>query len=330
MSHYKYKFSLTSNKAMPSKKIYDVFQAGLRRGSERLPHDPVKAYAYVEHPTEGWRVYLRSAVFLHPAGAPPNCKNFLVVKRTGAPYNAPTWEPPKGQMEGKDISHNQPIAKLLEENVRRETEEEAHITDLRGLKHTGLAFQGQEKTYPPNWYFQYHIFRAEITAEAVHASQAWFQWAADHPRAFARMRRDRREKDAVAFYSPRATPLNPRWCPQIAALYFKSACGAKHTRRNRRGGSLTRNAKRSKECAEYKEVLVDFKDLLETQYTIFLNAPSVKKRNEIYKELLDTLRYFNSLKHEIITRCNTNIPNEYDFNVIKSSINTRHAAANDE
>lgn len=210
---------------MPSKKIYDVFQPGLRRGSEHLPHDPVKAYAYVEHPTEGWRVYLRSAVFLHPRGAPANCKNFLVVKRTGAPYHAATWEPPKGQMEGKDIRHNQSIAKLLEENVRRETEEEAHITDLIGLKHTGLAFQGQEKTYPPNWYFQYHIFRAEITAEAAQGSAEWFRWAADHPKAFARMRRDRREKDAVAFYSPRATPLNPRWCPQIAALYFKEHCG---------------------------------------------------------------------------------------------------------
>jgi ADP-ribose pyrophosphatase YjhB (NUDIX family) len=210
---------------MPSKKIYDVFQPGLRRGSEHLPHDPVKAYAYVEHPTEGWRVYLRSAVFLHLRDAPYNCKRFLVVKRTGAPYHDATWEPPKGQMEGKDIRHNQSIAKLLEENVRRETEEEAHITDLIGLKHTGLAFQDQEKTYPPNWYFQYHIFRAEITAEAALASTEWFRWAADHPKAFARMRRDRREKDAVAIYSARGTPLNPRWCPQIAALYFKEHCG---------------------------------------------------------------------------------------------------------
>lgn len=211
---------------MPSRKIYDVFQPGLRRGSEHLPHDPVKAYAYVEHPTEGWRVYLRSAVFLHLKGSPANCKNFLVVKRTGAPYGDATWEPPKGQMEGKDIRRTVPVAKLLEENVRRETEEEAHITDLIGLKHTGLAFQGQEKTYPPNWFFQYHIFRAEITAEVAQQSAEWFAWAEAHPKAFARMRRDRREKDAVAMYSARKTPLNPRWCPQIAALYFSEFCGA--------------------------------------------------------------------------------------------------------
>ena len=39
---------------MNSTPIFDVFQKGLVRGSERLPYDPTKAYAYVEHPTEGW------------------------------------------------------------------------------------------------------------------------------------------------------------------------------------------------------------------------------------------------------------------------------------
>ncbi len=313
---------------MPSKTIYDVFQPGLRRGSEHLPHDPIKAYAYVEHPTEGWRVYLRSAVFLHPRGAPAHCKNFLVVKRTGAPYHAATWEPPKGQMEGKDIRHNQPIKALLEENVRRETEEEAHITDLIGLKHTGLAFQGQEKTYPPNWFFQYHIFRAEITPEAAQASQAWFRWAADHPKAFARMRRDRREKDAVAFYSPRATPLNPRWCPQIAALYFKSACGgAKRTTRKQRGGSVSKTIKQRSECREYYKILIDYKEVLELQYKNMLGAPTVEKRNEIYKELKDSIREFESIKHILVSMCHKTIPRGYDFYNIKKAINAEHMRA---
>ncbi len=389
---------------MPSKTIYDVFQPGLRRGSEHLPHDPIKAYAYVEHPTEGWRVYLRSAVFLHPRGAPANCKNFLVVKRTGAPYHAATWEPPKGQMEGKDIRHNQPIKALLEENVRRETEEEAHITDLIGLKHTGLAFQGQEKTYPPNWFFQYHIFRAEITPEAAQASQAWFRWAADHPKAFARMRRDRREKDAVAFYSPRATPLNPRWCPQIAALYFKSACGAKRTthkyhggmisnnhnlqrdcstwpaqiaavkkliihdkkkllelpigeeyytlyetikehmrlvddskssyerlcskRRNStrklRGGGISNIIKRPRECKKFYNLLIEYKKLIEIQYKNMLSAPTVKKHNEIYAEIIESIKEFENIKYILESECHKTIPPGYDFYNIKNAINAEH------
>lgn len=210
---------------MPTKKIFDVFQPGLNRGSERLPFDPEKAYAYVEHPTEGWRVYLRSAVFVHEAGAATfNCNRFVVVKKTGAPYSAATWEPPKGQMEGKDMRSDKSIMDLLEENVRRETEEEAHITEFTSLRHTGIVFQATEEDFPPNWYFQYHIFQGFVTAPALKVGYDWFEWATAHPKAFARMRRDRKEKDAIDWYSGRKTPLNPRWCRGIATLYFRKAC----------------------------------------------------------------------------------------------------------
>jgi hypothetical protein len=126
--------------AMP---IFDVFQKGLIRGSERLPYDPAKAYAYVEHPTEGWRVYLRSCVFLHPTNEPFNPQHFLVVKRRGARWTTATWEPPKGQMEGKDMKASKSVLELLKENVLRETEEESHVTEVKNLKHTGLVFQSQ-------------------------------------------------------------------------------------------------------------------------------------------------------------------------------------------
>jgi len=76
-------------------KIFDVFQKGLIRGSENLPYDPSKSYAYVEHPVEGWRVYLRSCVFLHPTYEPFNLKYFLVVKKRGARWNSGAWEPPR-------------------------------------------------------------------------------------------------------------------------------------------------------------------------------------------------------------------------------------------
>jgi 8-oxo-dGTP pyrophosphatase MutT (NUDIX family) len=201
--------------------IFDVFQQGLRRGSERLPYDPSKAYAYVEHPTEGWRVYLRSCVFLHPTDKPFDIKNFLVVKRRGARWTSATWEPPKGQMEGKDMKGNKNMMELLRENVLRETEEESHVTKIENLHHTGLVFQSQESDFPPNSYFQYHIFQGFITPEQVQQSFNTFKWIKEHPKAFARWRRDRREKDAVAWFNPKETRLNPRWCPDIAVLYFK-------------------------------------------------------------------------------------------------------------
>ena len=181
--------------------LFDVFQKGLIRGSERLPHDPVKSYAYVEHPKEGWRVYLRSCVFLHelPAQKRFHPQHFLVVKRRGARYSTATWEPPKGQMEGKDMKKgNQSVMDLLRENVQRETEEESHVTEIRHLKHTGLVFQSQETSYPPNTYFQYHIFQGFLTPEQVKQSFDTFQWIKEHPAAFARYHRLPIERKAEA------------------------------------------------------------------------------------------------------------------------------------
>jgi len=200
--------------------MFDVFQKGLQLGSAHLPHDPSKRYAYVEHPTEGWRVYLRSAVFLHPTNEPFDNMQFLVVKRTGSKQTSATWEPPKGQMEGKDI-HSRSILQLLKENARRETEEESHITKITNLTHTGLVFQSQESDYPANHFFQYHIFRGFVTPSQIDRAFDTFDWFHDHPKAFQRQSRDRKEKDAVAWFSPRETRLNPRWTPDIVGIYLQ-------------------------------------------------------------------------------------------------------------
>lgn len=205
--------------------LFDVFQNGLMRGSAHLPHDPKKAYAYVEHPVEGWRVYLRSCVFLTPIATPStkiNPQQFLVVKRSRAHRTSATWEPPKGQMEGKEIhGSRKSVLELLKENVLRETEEESHITRVENLTHTGLVFQSQEKDYPPNHFFQYHLFEGKLTQAQVEQSFHTFEWMKEHPKAVARWSRDRKEKDAVAWFDPKTTRLNPRWCPDIVALYLQ-------------------------------------------------------------------------------------------------------------
>jgi hypothetical protein len=48
-----------------------------------------------------------------------------------------------------------------------------------------------------------------------------FKWIEEHPKAFARFKRDRRETDRVAWFNARQTPLNPRWCPTIVYAYLK-------------------------------------------------------------------------------------------------------------
>jgi hypothetical protein len=200
--------------------ILDVFQKGLHLGSARLPFDPSKRYAYVEHPTEGWRVYLRSAVFLHSSDKPFIPKQFLVVKKAGSYRTSATWEPPKGQMEGKDI-RGKSVLNLLKENALRETAEESHITHIQKLIHTGLVFQSQESDYPDNHFFQYHIFQGFVTDDTIQESFDTFAWAKEHPKAVARWTHDRKEKDAIAWFSPKETRLNPRWTPDIVALYLR-------------------------------------------------------------------------------------------------------------
>jgi 8-oxo-dGTP pyrophosphatase MutT (NUDIX family) len=202
----------------------DVFQESLIRGKSRMAFDPAKAYAYVEHPIEAWRVYLRGVCFIHEEGAVFDPKRFLVVKRTGANSASKAWEAPKGQMEGKD-SEKHPrthIERLIKENVRREVYEEAHIGILHNFKHTGLIFQGREPDYPPNTYFQYHIFQATTPTTAIQRALSWFAWLKEHPKYFARMKRDAKEKDALSWFDPRETQLMGKWSPSLVAMYIQA------------------------------------------------------------------------------------------------------------
>jgi hypothetical protein len=205
--------------------ILDVFQPGLLRGEEHLPFDPAKGYFYVEHPTEGWRVYLRAACFVHEEGAIYDPKRFLVVKTTGANPRARCWEPPKGQMEGKDaLKHPRTaILKLIQENVRREVDEEAHINTLHHLTHTGLVYQNTEANYPKDkkWFFQYHVFRAMAPVPTIQRALNWFSWLEAHPKYFAKMKRDKKEKDALRWFDLNETKMMGKWSPSIAAMYIK-------------------------------------------------------------------------------------------------------------
>jgi len=204
--------------------IFNVFEKGLRRGAEHLAYDPTKAYAYVEHPIQGWRVYLRNAAFLHID--PTHIKQFLVFRNSKGRKQTKKgiWEPPKGQMEGKDLLHHPrtPLVQLLSNALKREVEEEAHITDIKEIRYTGIVFQSQEDPVKePNVYFQYHIFQYLLEPHVVQEAFNEFNWIKEHPKAFARFKRDRRETDRMAWYDPKETPLNPRWCPTLVNAYVK-------------------------------------------------------------------------------------------------------------
>lgn len=198
--------------------LLNVFEPGLLRGSTQMGR---KHYAYVEHPTEGWRVYLRSACFLHEEGSTDMIR-FLVVKRTGSDPATKAWEPPKGQMEGKDTTGGALIERLGE-NIRREVSEEAKIDVLKGLRYTGLVVQSHEPDYPKGHYFQYHIFQAFVPSDEIHAATQEFAWYKKHPAAFARLRSDKKEKDDITWFDPNRTKLMGKWSPSLVALYLQNA-----------------------------------------------------------------------------------------------------------
>jgi len=201
--------------------LLNVFEPGLVRGAAKLAFAPHKRYFYVEHPVEGWRVYLRACTFLHDSTKPFNASEFLVVKRKDATASSKAWEPPKGQMEGKDaLPEGAPLIELMAENVRREVEEESKIYSIHHLRYTGLVVQSREKDYPPNHYFQYHVFQAVVDPETLEKAQEEFDWLNAHPKYFARMRSDVREKDAMTWFDPKKTLLMGKWSPSIVALYI--------------------------------------------------------------------------------------------------------------
>jgi hypothetical protein len=45
-------------------------------------------------------------------------------------------------------------------------------------------------------------------------------WYRAHPAAFARLRRDKKEKDAIDWYQPSQHKLMGKWSPKIVGMYL--------------------------------------------------------------------------------------------------------------
>ena len=215
--------------------IINVFQKDLERGSEvsawakKMGYGSNKRYFYVETPEyeknkkDGFRLFMRACCFIHLKGD-RNPSRFVVVKSTDMPGGSKSWEPPKGQTEGKDglQDKSKPLLNVLQDNLLREIYEEAKITDVTNMKHTGLVLQSREDEYPENTFFQYHVFQAFITEEEFKKAEEKFAWYKEHPKAWSRLRKDNREKDEIGWFNPSKTKLYGKWSPSIVAMYLNS------------------------------------------------------------------------------------------------------------
>ncbi len=205
--------------------LLDIFQPGLKHGAARLEYAPHKRYFYVEHPQEGWRVYIRNVAMLYEEGQPFDPSRFLVVKAAQSAASSYAWEPPKGQMEGKDglEKSRKTLLQRMAQALKREVEEEAKLKRIHNLQYTGLVLQSAEPDYPPNHFFQYHIFKGEVPSADIQAASEKFAWFKEHPSAFNQQRSDKKEKDAIGWFNPKKTRLFGRWSPSIVALYMQNA-----------------------------------------------------------------------------------------------------------
>jgi hypothetical protein len=201
--------------------LFNIFDSRVKIGNEESKRTPGKRYLYVEHPTEGWKVFLRAVCFLHRDDVPFDATHFLVVRTTGSKNTSVSWEPPKGQMEGKDLIKDVSLIESMATNVTREVEEEAKIKHIHNLRYTGLVVQNREDDYPENTYFQYHIFQAFVSPVELESAHSLFDFYKKNPSEFKKLRKDQQEKDAIGWFHPKRTKLFGRWSPSIVALYLQ-------------------------------------------------------------------------------------------------------------
>ncbi len=168
-----------------------------------------KDYACVLEPT-GVKTFLRNIAFLH---APNNPHKIVVVHEWEYPMDK-EWEPPKGQMEWKELKgagHKrgqrvtaEALLKAMKEGVCREIAEEAKIPakDIRNLHVLPVAYTAPFEKAGKGAQFRYQFWTGEVTAATVAAAQKRIERIVGSPARQAQLAPDKKEKDAVGFWEP--------------------------------------------------------------------------------------------------------------------------------
>jgi hypothetical protein len=166
-----------------------------------------KEYARVIGP-DGTSTFLRNIAFLH---APRNPRKIVVVHEWEHPMDK-EWEPPKGQMEWKELKgfrrgqrvHVGALLKAMRDGVCREIAEEAKIpaTEIRGLHPLPIAYVAPFPEAGTGAQFRYQFWMGEVTAATVAAAQRRLERIVGSPAVQARLAADKKEKDAVGFWEP--------------------------------------------------------------------------------------------------------------------------------
>lgn len=159
---------------------------------------------------DGSKTFLRNIAFLHAPRAP---HKIVLVHEWDYPMDR-EWEPPKGQMEWKELKAEgyrrgqrvgiEALLKAMRAGVLREVAEEAKIpaAAIRNLHVLPVAYTAPFKDAGAGAQFRYQFWSGEVTAATVGAAQRRLERIVGDKAVQARLTADKKEKDAVGFWSP--------------------------------------------------------------------------------------------------------------------------------
>lgn len=165
-----------------------------------------KQYAYIKR--DGKPVFLRNILFISRASHP---REIATVREWGSRTNKGVWEPPKGQLEWKEIGgrpRTLPAAALtrhMRAGILREITEEAKFLpkELAHMRKLPLYYaQDWPESGVPGAKFMYQYWHAEASDAAMANAQARMKELVDHPDWKHMLPADLTEKDAVQWWKP--------------------------------------------------------------------------------------------------------------------------------
>ena len=166
-----------------------------------------KKYLYVKECLDGSRTFLRNILFIHH---PYSYKKIAVVHEFGEKATA-SYEPPKGQMEWKEVegysneSKIEPkqLVKFMKEAVLREIGEEAKFlpSELKKLKLIPFSYEEKFEGAPlKSDKFRYMFWSACATDASMLKAQRRIKHMIEEPDHIQLLPSDVREKDHVCWF----------------------------------------------------------------------------------------------------------------------------------
>jgi hypothetical protein len=166
-----------------------------------------KKYLYMKEEIDGPRTFLRNILFIHH---PESYRKIAVVHEFGSKAMA-SYEPPKGQMEWKEVEgmtkdskiESKQLVKFMKEAVLREIGEEAKFlpSELKKLKPLPFVY---EETFEGAPYksdkFRYQFWSACTTDASMIKAQNRIKHMIDSPHHISLLPADVREKDHVCWF----------------------------------------------------------------------------------------------------------------------------------